>query len=230
MVASLIVWMILLLLPLLPVISLYTLFQDQNFFGLGGAAKTIVATGPIAAYLVFVHVGWKIYASISNQRTLEQKLLRCQNDLQQTTLQLEKMERENNKLATTLSYVTPSINIANQLVGKWNIISESSHKRILTGNATVQFTNGVLRLNGNFYENRQPIGDWYSESAQVINDSTLVIIYSFQEQKDDQLERHQGVCTFQLGDSPITKLTGFWVVVGRTEMYGVAEYTKQATP
>jgi hypothetical protein len=198
MVSSITVWIMLVLTPLFPVISLYQLFQNQNFFQLDGVPKGLVASGPIAAYVVFVYVGWKIFEQVSRQRNFELG-------------------------------VAPSQQLADQLVGKWDFTSRSSvHKRELTGEARIRFNNGVLRLNGVFQENRTPIGSWASESAQVVDGSVLVVVYDMEEVKNGEFQKYRGVCTFQLSASPITEMTGFWVVVGRAEMYGIVEYKKRA--
>lgn len=54
-------WGVIMLLPLLPVIALYALFDSQNYFKLEDTAKGILATGPIAAYFALVCLGWYVY-------------------------------------------------------------------------------------------------------------------------------------------------------------------------
>jgi hypothetical protein len=44
-------WIIILLLPAIPVIAFYVLFKEQNYFGLEGLFKGVVGAGPIAAYV-----------------------------------------------------------------------------------------------------------------------------------------------------------------------------------
>jgi hypothetical protein len=58
------VWSVLLLLPLIPVFLLYAFFEGQNYFELQQTAKGIVATGPIAAYVFIVGLGWRIYLKL----------------------------------------------------------------------------------------------------------------------------------------------------------------------
>lgn len=60
------VWIALLLLPLLPVVILYVIFDQANYFKLEDTARGIVATGPIAAYVALVWLGWVIYKKVSN--------------------------------------------------------------------------------------------------------------------------------------------------------------------
>ena len=48
------IWASLLLLPAIPVIAFYLLFDKQNYFELEDTARGIVATGPIAAYIALV--------------------------------------------------------------------------------------------------------------------------------------------------------------------------------
>lgn len=50
-------WVLLIVLPLIPVILLYAFFSRQNYFELKDAAKGVVAVGPIAAYVVIVGLG-----------------------------------------------------------------------------------------------------------------------------------------------------------------------------
>lgn len=58
-------WVLILLLPLVPVVLLYMLFEKQNYFELQDTAKGIVAVGPIAAYVVIVGMATTIYSRIS---------------------------------------------------------------------------------------------------------------------------------------------------------------------
>lgn len=58
-------WSLLLLLPLVPVILLYLLFEKQNYFELQDTARGIIAMGPIAAYVGLVLIAWRIYLKIS---------------------------------------------------------------------------------------------------------------------------------------------------------------------
>ena len=58
-------WSLIVLLPLLPVVLLYILFERQNYFELHDTAKGLVATGPIAAYVVIVWIAYRIYFKIS---------------------------------------------------------------------------------------------------------------------------------------------------------------------
>lgn len=60
------VWAVLLLLPVIPVVIFYAVFRDQNYFELKNAARGIVATGPIAAYVGLVLIGWSIYKRLSS--------------------------------------------------------------------------------------------------------------------------------------------------------------------
>lgn len=58
-------WSLVLLLPLIPVVFLYLLFEKQNYFELQDTARGIVAVGPIAAYIVLVLIALKVYQKIS---------------------------------------------------------------------------------------------------------------------------------------------------------------------
>lgn len=60
------VWVVLLLLPAVPVLVFYAVFKDQNYFELNNAARGIVATGPIAAYVALVVMGWRLYKQLSS--------------------------------------------------------------------------------------------------------------------------------------------------------------------
>lgn len=60
------VWAVLLLLPVVPVVIFYAVFRDQNYFELENAARGVVATGPIAAYVVLVVIGWNLYKRLSS--------------------------------------------------------------------------------------------------------------------------------------------------------------------
>jgi hypothetical protein len=58
-------WFVLYLIPLAPVIALYWFFNNQNYFNLTDTSKGLVATGPIAAYIFLVGLGWNIYSNIN---------------------------------------------------------------------------------------------------------------------------------------------------------------------
>lgn len=60
-------WILLLLLPLIPVIVLYMVFAGQNYFELQDTARGIVAVGPIAAYVAIVILGWKAMVGIEKE-------------------------------------------------------------------------------------------------------------------------------------------------------------------
>ena len=57
-------WCLIVLIPLIPVVLLYLLFERQNYFELHDAAKGVVAVGPIAAYVVIVSLAYRIYFKI----------------------------------------------------------------------------------------------------------------------------------------------------------------------
>jgi len=205
------------------------LFDAQNYFELDGAIKGLVASGPIAAYAIFVYVGWRIFREIIQQKKLEKNVLNCRSELKKSKIDIEQLKKQNDELSQAIFGLTPSKEIAEQIVGKWEFTSESIHKRVLTGESSIQFRNGVLRLNGNFQENRHPIAEWFSELAQVVDSSALVIVYSMRELKNNEYKQYRAVCTFQLSNPPINEMTGFWIVVGRNEMYGTVEYRKKET-
>jgi hypothetical protein len=58
-------WSLVVLLPLVPVILLYLIFEKQNYFELTNTARGVVAMGPIAAYFVLVGVVWRVYKKMS---------------------------------------------------------------------------------------------------------------------------------------------------------------------
>jgi hypothetical protein len=60
------VWLMLLFAPLVPVVILYFIFDQANYFKLEDAARGIVATGPIAAYVALVLVGVTVYRRLFN--------------------------------------------------------------------------------------------------------------------------------------------------------------------
>jgi hypothetical protein len=71
----LLIWVVLMVVPVLPVALIYRWFDDQNYFNLQYAAKGIVAVGPIAAYVVMVWLGWKIWGQVSaRERRLREQL------------------------------------------------------------------------------------------------------------------------------------------------------------
>jgi hypothetical protein len=59
-------WSLVLLLPVVPVIALYLLFEKQNYFELHDTTKGLVAMGPIAAYVFMVGIGYRIYFKIAD--------------------------------------------------------------------------------------------------------------------------------------------------------------------
>lgn len=68
-------WSLVVLLPLVPVILLYLIFEKQNYFELTSTAKGIVAMGPIAAYVALVLIVWRIYNKMSPLFATEDKRL-----------------------------------------------------------------------------------------------------------------------------------------------------------
>ena len=54
-------FIIVFLLPLVPVILLYFFFEDQNYFELKDKAKGLVALGPIGVYIFLLYPAWKIF-------------------------------------------------------------------------------------------------------------------------------------------------------------------------
>jgi hypothetical protein len=68
-------WILIILLPLVPVVLLYAFFSNQNYFELKDAARGIVATGPIAAYVAIVALGWKVMSEIEKESTLSIELM-----------------------------------------------------------------------------------------------------------------------------------------------------------
>ena len=68
-------WVLIILLPLVPVVLLYAFFSNQNYFELKEAAKGIVATGPIAAYVAIVALGWKVMADLDREGTPSVELM-----------------------------------------------------------------------------------------------------------------------------------------------------------
>lgn len=225
---SIIVWIILVIIPLFPVISLYRLFENQSYFELNGAVRGLVASGPIAAYAFFVYVGWQIFAKVSQQRKTEQRLRDCEIQLGSAEQLVQVLKTQNNDLSEQLLSVAPSRELADELEGVWDFTSRSGvHQRVLTGETTVRLTSGALRLRGNFKENGNLIGEWTSEAAQIIDGSDLLIVYKMTEFDNQNIKQLRGVCTFQLSSPPVIAMTGFWTVVGWTEMYGTVEYKKR---
>ncbi len=53
------------LVPALPVVLFYVLFDRQNYFDLENAAKGVVASGPIAAYVFLVYLAAHLFQRIS---------------------------------------------------------------------------------------------------------------------------------------------------------------------
>jgi hypothetical protein len=62
---SLFVYVVLVLVPLVPVLVIYDLYGEQNYFGLDQWVKGMVATGPIAAYVFLLWLNWKIITAIA---------------------------------------------------------------------------------------------------------------------------------------------------------------------
>jgi hypothetical protein len=59
------IWATILCTPLIPVLVLYGFFGNQNYFGLQGWIRGLVAAGPIAAYVFLVQLGWRIFRSLA---------------------------------------------------------------------------------------------------------------------------------------------------------------------
>ena len=237
----LLIWSSLLLLPLIPVVLLYYFFEGQSYFGLENTAKGIVAAGPIAAYAVIIQIGWRMYGRIFEQSS-RQEANQFGEQIQQLENQLKNSRQEANQFGEQIQQLENQLQIqkltsskTNKLAGRWSFTSTSSHKRTLTGECSIsQSSQGILSLSGFFAENGQQVGTLTSELAQIIQDNTLAVIYRMEEMKRGRLEQHRGVCTFQFNESltsnlPINKMTGFWIVVGREDMFGNVNYIKMSS-
>ena len=57
-------YVVVILLPLIPVVLLYILFKELNYFELKDNVRGVVAFGPIAAYFVLLILTWKIFVKL----------------------------------------------------------------------------------------------------------------------------------------------------------------------
>lgn len=73
---SVIIWAALIVVPLIPVIALYWLFRELNYFELADAARGLVATGPIAAYVAIVAIGTRTYFKLNRLPALDERALK----------------------------------------------------------------------------------------------------------------------------------------------------------
>jgi len=67
MIRMILIYFFLVAIPLIPILVLYLLFGKMNYFGLEGWVKGLVASGPIAAYLFMLHVGYRMFTNLMNQ-------------------------------------------------------------------------------------------------------------------------------------------------------------------
>ena len=64
MVRIILIYFSLVMIPIIPILVLYWLFGEMNYFGLEGWIKGLVSSGPIAAYLFMLHVGYRMFAGL----------------------------------------------------------------------------------------------------------------------------------------------------------------------
>lgn len=68
-------WLFILLVPLIPVVLLYLLFDKQNYFQLQDVASGIFIVGPIGIYLVLVKFGSQIFLNLPEAPGISRKVL-----------------------------------------------------------------------------------------------------------------------------------------------------------
>lgn len=76
--SQLIAYVVISLVCLIPVVALYWIFGDQNYFGLSGGWKTAVATGPIGAYVYLWVYSTKFHRKMTQGTLVKEKETRAE--------------------------------------------------------------------------------------------------------------------------------------------------------
>ena len=58
------VYLMLVIIPMVPVMVLYLTFGSTNYFGLDGWIKGVLASGPIGAYFFMLHIGFRYFRDL----------------------------------------------------------------------------------------------------------------------------------------------------------------------
>lgn len=188
-------WGILLSLPVVPVVLIYWFFGSQNYFSLTDTAKGLVMSGPIAAYVVIVWMGWKIFSRML-------KVLSKPDDL--------KMVKGNWTFISTSS--------------RTNEKGEPVNDR-REGTCKFIEDRGTIKVCGSFLQKEKIVGNWESEMCQIDSSMLkfsyiLREIKSTSLQYFDGF----CVLTFfddqSIEGEQVNKMEGIWTIIGRSEMAG----------
>lgn len=68
-------WLLIVLVPLVPVIALYLLFEQQNYFQLDDPSRGLFIVGPIGAYFLLVLVGSRIFLKLPTSPSLPREVV-----------------------------------------------------------------------------------------------------------------------------------------------------------
>lgn len=69
------VWSSIMAFPLVPVIILYIIFDQQNYFQLQGIWRNVLAAGPIGAYIFVYWHGWIVFEKLGRVRKIPVAIL-----------------------------------------------------------------------------------------------------------------------------------------------------------
>jgi hypothetical protein len=186
-----VIWVLLVLVPMIPVVVFYAVFVGQNYFELKNAARGLVTTGPIAAYVVIFWLGKRAFMQVS-------------------------------------SIVVPLGPFAAKLVDtSWSFTASSYHGTQRQGSFRIaEDEHGGLEMSGTFEDaNGRNVGSWESTMAHS-EDGRLEVVYSLNDLRGDSPDASTGMLQlFADGDDP-RRLSGNWVVLGRSEAHGEIVCTK----
>jgi hypothetical protein len=115
------------------------------------------------------------------------------------------------------------------LTGEWKFksVSSSNPNDIRRGTCNIVKNQGALKLNGNFLENENPVGNWES-GMYKLGDSRLDFFYELHELKQGQQELSNGICTLTFGSvsEKISEMDGIWILVGKQKAAGSITFSR----
>jgi hypothetical protein len=134
-------------------------------------------------------------------------------------------------LYSRLSKIAVGPGDPNRLTGEWDFESKSSGNPadIKIGKCRISKKQGILKLTGDWLDSQNnPAGNWESDMYKL-DESKLTFFYTLKEIKQNDMEYCDGICTLIIGNKPVTKMNGIWVVVGKQNMNGSISLSRPLT-
>lgn len=187
-----------LLVPLIPAVILYLLFETDNFAAYQDEIPGIELGGPIAAYFILMIAGDRIFRGLF--------------DIQEQDPELEEI----------ISNYRDYENVATELQGEWEFTtafrqSPEAEQEETRGNTRVQKSRYRLRMDGDWLdENGNLQGQWWAKQV-FLDEQELVYLFNVPDRDNpgSQLNGLGRVAIQRDSNGHVAKLQGTWNVLGR---------------